>query len=152
MSQSTQAAPSETKTSWSKDEWSRVCTAVQKRWPHITEKDVKALPCDPDAVIGFLKEFTESSLDEIKSVVQEFAPEGSLADRTNAFAESVAEPVQAAYERVQYEADEHPVAANGMVFVAGLALGILGTVAFLRSRPEPTRTSLHDYLPDRWTR
>ena len=152
MSQLTQDGPNETTHSWASESWARVCTAVQQRWPHISEGDVKALPCDVDAVIGFLKEFTEGSLEEIKSVVTEFAPDDSFVDRASAIADSVAEPVHAAYQRVQYEADEHPAATTGVIFVAGLALGILGTVAFLRSRPEPTRTSLHDYLPDRWAR
>lgn len=83
-----------------------------------------------DSAIGFSKEFTETSLDEIKSVVMEFAPDGSFSERFSTITSSVSEPIQSAYERVQYEADEHPVATSGVVFVAGLALGILGTVTF----------------------
>ena len=152
MSQSTQAISNEATNSWASDGWARVCTAVQERWPHISEGDVKALPCDVDAIVGFLKEFTEGSLDEIQAVVKEFAPEGGFGDRAASIAESVTEPMHAAYNRVQYEADEHPAAANGVVFVTGLALGILGTVAYYRARAEPKRTALYDYLPDTWAR
>ena len=152
MSQATHAVQEPSNTTWTSDSWGRVCQAIQKRWPHISESELKDLPCDVDAIIGFLKEFTETSCDEIKSVVLEFAPEGSLTERFTAITGNVTEPIHSAYERVQYEADEHPVAMSGVAFVAGLALGILGTVAYFRSRPEPTRLSLHDYLPDRWAR
>ncbi|KAA1261328.1 hypothetical protein LF1_38750 [Rubripirellula obstinata] len=137
MSQTAQASPSDPTKSWASDDWHRVCIAVQERWPHISEQDIKALPCDRDAIVGFLREFTESSLDEIRAVVNEFAPDESLADQVAGIAEDVAEPVHAAFDRMQYEADEHPAAANGIVFVTGMALGILGTLAFLRSRPTP---------------
>ena len=152
MSQPNQAVQEPSATQWSSESWHRVCQAIQKRWPHISEGELKDLPCDVDAVTGFLKEFTDTSLDEIKSVVSEFAPGLSLTERVSGVAENIGEPIQSAYERVQYEANEHPVAATGVVFVAGLTLGILGTLAFIRSQPEPSRVSLHDYLPDRWSR
>lgn len=156
MSQSTETESNEVSQSWSDKSWERVSTAIHQKWPHINSDDIRALPCDTDAVVGFLKEFTESPMEEIKSVVDEFAPREGFQQRVAAIAEEIAEdvavPVQSAYERVQYEADEHPAAATGVVFVTGLALGILGTIAFYKARPNPARITLNDYLPNRWSR
>ncbi|MBB3210488.1 hypothetical protein FHS27_006335 [Rhodopirellula rubra] len=152
MSQATHSVQEPAATNWTSESWGRVCQAIQTRWPHISEDELKDLPCDVDSVIGFLKEFTETSLEEIKSVVLEFAPEGSFTQRFTALTENVTEPIHSVYERIQYETDEHPVATSGVVFVAGLALGILGTVAYFRSRPEPSYAGIQRYLPDRWTR
>ncbi|TWT91180.1 hypothetical protein [Neorhodopirellula pilleata] len=152
MSQAAHTVKETSTETWTSESWARVCNAVQKRWPHISEGELKDLPCKVDSMVSFLKEFTDTSLDEIKSVVMEFAPEGGFTERFSAIAENVTEPIHSAYERARYEADEHPMTTSGVVFVAGLALGILGTVAYYRSRQEPSRVSLYDYLPDRWAR
>ncbi|TWU46538.1 hypothetical protein [Rubripirellula reticaptiva] len=51
-------------------------------------------------------------------------------------------------DRVRYEADEHPAAMTGLVFVSGFALGVLATLAFCQSRPQPT--GYQSYLPRNW--
>ncbi len=148
--QSSDASPS----NWSQEPWSRVKQAIHTRWPHVGDQDLSKLACDVDEVVKFLREFTETSVDEIKSVVGEFAPLRSPMQTVTKAAELVAghvgPPVQSAVQRVRYELDEHRGTATGLVFIAGIVVGVLATLSLRSPAPAPSRLS--DYMPSRWSR
>ncbi len=137
---------------WSDEPWIQVKAAIVERWPHLDSRDVEELPRDVFELEKFLGEFTETSEEEIQSVVREHAPAPSILQRASHIGEQlsdqVAPPVQAAMDRVRYEVDEHRGAATGLMFVTGLALGALATLAYVRSRQQ--KSTMKSYLPDRW--
>lgn len=134
---------------WSDEPWNRVKSAIIQRWPHLDSRDVDALPRDVMELEKFLVEYTETPEDEVQAVVREHAPAPSILQRAGHFGEQlsgrVAPPVQSALERVRYEVDEHRGTTMGLVFVTGMALGVLATAAYFRSRP-PAST-WQSYLP-----
>ncbi|MFG0262646.1 MAG: hypothetical protein ACF788_09675 [Novipirellula sp. JB048] len=137
-----------TETQWSDESWMRVKSAIVERWPHLDERDVESIPCDVYEIEDFLAEYTESTPEEIQSVVREHAPSPSILRRASHLGEQVGPPVHSALERVQYEVDEHRSAFSGVIFVAGVALGALATAAYFKSRSRST--ALKAYLPQHW--
>ncbi len=158
MSQQTTSTSAQSTDVWSDERWSKVKIAIVKRWPHIQENEVEAVACDLYAIEEFLSEYTKSTPDEIQSVVREFAPTPSIMQRASHFGEQVTEqvservasPMKSAFERARYEVDEHRGTASGLIFVTGLALGVLATAAYFKSQRQPS--CFQSYLPDRWTR
>lgn len=143
---------SKTAQQWSTDPWPRVEAAVRQRWQHVGEEELHSLPCDRDAVEDFLDEFTESTREEIESVVREFAPQPSVTQQVSHLSEHVSErvvpPLTSAFDRVRYEADEHPGTLTGLAFVTGITIGVIGTLAYCNSRPQPS--AYQNLLPNRW--
>ncbi|QDS94154.1 hypothetical protein FF011L_29320 [Roseimaritima multifibrata] len=137
---------------WTDEAWTKVKSAIVEKWPHLDERDVESVPCDVYQIEDFLAEFTNASADEIQSVVREFAPSPSVFRRASHLGEQVGDqvgpPVHSAIERVQYEVDEHRGTVGGVIFVTGLALGVLAATAFFKSRPQPS--PMESYLPHRW--
>lgn len=159
MNQNAQNAVAEQPTAtkenhWSEEPWSRVRTAIVQRWPHLDQRDIESVPCDVYEIENFLGEFTETPVDEIQAVVREHAPQQSVLQRASHLGEQVSDqlvpPVQSAVERVRYEADEHPGAVTGLIFVTGVALGVLATAAYFRTHQQASK--LQGYLPSQWRR
>lgn len=124
-------------------EWTRVRSAVCNRWPQISKEDLSKCPNDAAWIIEFVKGRVDSSEDEIESVVREFSPEESLADRISHSAE---DSVRKAGESARFavmRADEciadRPTQSVLASFVAGALVGVTVTALWFRHHREPSR-------------
>ncbi|TWU02543.1 hypothetical protein [Stieleria varia] len=135
---------------WSEEPWARVKAAITERWPHLDQRDVESLRCDVFEIEHFLRVATETSAEEIQAVVREFAPAPSVLQRAGHLGEQVSQhivpPVQSAIERVRYEVDERPGVVGGLIFVTGVAWGVLATAAYFRSQQK--ESLLQSCLPN----
>lgn len=123
-------------------QWAFVREAITERWPQINRDELAECKDDACELIDFVKERVGESVDEVESVVNEFAPNNSLVDRVSSAAsehiQQASESAQFAYMRADECIAERPTQSVLTSFVTGIALGVAVTALFMRSRPEPS--------------
>lgn len=122
--------------------WASVRDAITERWPQVNRDELAECKNNACELVGFVKERVGASSDEVESVVREFAPHGSLADRvTHAASDQVhraSEVAQSAYRRADECIAERPTESVLTSFVAGVVIGAAVTALLMRSKPEPS--------------
>jgi ElaB/YqjD/DUF883 family membrane-anchored ribosome-binding protein len=124
-------------------DWTRVRSAVCDRWPQISEEELSKCPNEAEWMIEFVKGRVDTSRDEIESVVREFAPQESMADRLSHTAEDsvrkASESARFAVMRADECIAERPTQSVLASFVAGALVGVTVTALWCRQNREPSR-------------
>lgn len=124
------------------NDWSVVREAITERWPHINRDELAECKDDACELVDFVKERVGDSVENIQSLVSEFAPEGSLADRMSNVAsehlQNASESAQFAYMRADECIAERPTQSVLTSFVTGIVVGVAVTALCMRSRREPS--------------
>ena len=122
--------------------WSRVREAITKRWPQIGREELNECEDNAAQLVQFVKQHVEASEEEVRAVVSEFAPEGSVVERVMHVASDglndAVESAQFAYMRVDECIAKRPTESVLTSFVAGIFLGATVTALWMSSRPERT--------------
>ncbi len=122
--------------------WSRVREAVTERWPHIDRDELSECTNDIGQLVEFVQHRVEASSEEVDSVVREFAPEESVADRVKDVVQDgihdAAESAQFAYMRADECIARRPTESVLTSFVVGIVLGVTVTALWMQSSPEPS--------------
>lgn len=122
--------------------WAGVRDAISERWPQLNRDELSECPNDACELVEFVKNRVGASADEIESLVQKFAPHGSLTDRvTHAASDQVhraREAAQYAYRRADECIAERPTESVLTSFVAGVVVGGVVTALMMRCRAEPS--------------
>lgn len=127
--------------------WESVYTAVNLRWPTISVDELKQCGCDVGELVNHVSQRVDSNRDEIEAVIREYAPQkisalhsyiDPIAKRAHEASSRVSGSLHSAMDRVRYQVDEAPVTTSVTTFVLGFGLGMLATVIYYRSHPQPT--------------
>ncbi len=122
--------------------WASVRDAITERWPQVNRDELAECKNDACDLVEFVKNRVGASSDEVESVVREFTPQGSIADRvTHAASDQVhraSEAAQYAYRRADECIAERPTESVLTSFVAGAVIGAAVTAMLMRSRREPS--------------
>lgn len=126
----------------SQADWSMVRDAITERWPQINRDELSECRDDACELVSFVKDRVGANEAEVESVVKEFAPQNSIADRvTHAASEHLhqaSESAQFAYMRADERIAERPTESVLAGFLAGIVVGVSVTALLMRSRQEPT--------------
>ena len=122
--------------------WMQVREAITQRWPDLNRDELADCPNDEQQLIDFVKQRSDASDEEVKSVVGEFAPHESIVDRVTHVAGDqwahASESAQLAYMRADECIARRPTESVLTSFVAGIVIGATVTALYMQSTPEPT--------------
>lgn len=123
-------------------DWSIVRDAITERWPQINRDELAECKDDACELVSFVKDRVGAKAADVESLVKEFAPQSSIADRvTHAASEHLhqaSESAQFAYMRADERIAERPTESVLAGFVAGIVVGVTVTALLMRSRQEPS--------------
>ncbi|MCM2369250.1 hypothetical protein [Aporhodopirellula aestuarii] len=130
--------------------WMRTREVITERWPHLDREELAQCPNSTSELIEFVKHRVEASEEEVRSVVEEFAPRDSILDRVTHAAESglrrAGGTAEVAYRRADEVLAKRPTESVLTGFLVGVVLGATVTALFMQSKPEPT---VWDRMKDR---
>ncbi|MFG0263695.1 MAG: hypothetical protein ACF8AM_00925 [Rhodopirellula sp. JB055] len=124
-------------------DWDRVRSAIRNRWPQIDQDELSKCPNEVAWLVEFVQGRVDVSREEVESVVHEFAPQESMAERISHTAEDqlhkASESARFAVMRADECIAERPTQSVLASFVAGALVGVTVTALWFRQHREPTR-------------
>lgn len=124
------------------EDWSIVRDAITERWPQINRDELAECKDDACELVSFVKDRVGAKAADIESIVKEFAPQSSVANRVaHAASEHLhqaSESAQFAYMRADERISERPTESVLAGFLTGIVVGVTVTALLMRGRHEPS--------------
>ena len=138
-----------------KNQWEKVHTSLQLRWPDLKSDELRSLPQDEQSVRSYVTQRTQASNDEVDAVIkQHLGKKGqttsSISQSTKDKANAARESAASLYERTEHQFIEHPAQGVLITFLGGFALGAIVTSMLMQASKEPEPTTWQRYRPSNW--